>query len=229
MEKRIAGALLSIGAVFLRPEEPFTWASGIKSPIYCDNRLTLTAPEVRDQVENGLMEIIRREYPDVDALMGTSTAGIAHAAIVAHMMHLPMGYVRGGNKDHGRQNRIEGKLEKGQKVVVVEDLISTGGSVIEVVDALREAGAEVLGIASIFTYGMQKGLDRLAAANVKNVSLSNFDVLAQVAAEKGYIRPEQVERLIRFRNNPGDESWQQPRRRKLDAQLRRRAHAQTSS
>ncbi len=207
MEKRIAGALLSIGAVFLRPEEPFTWASGIKSPIYCDNRLTLTAPEVRDQVENGLMEIIRREYPDVEVLMGTSTAGIAHAAIVAHMMHLPMGYVRGGNKDHGRQNRIEGKLEKGQKVVVVEDLISTGGSVIEVVDALREAGAEVLGIASIFTYGMQKGLDRLAAANVKNVSLSNFDVLAEVAAEKGYIRPEQVERLIRFRNNPGDESW----------------------
>ena len=207
MEKRIAGALLSIGAVFLRPEEPFTWASGIKSPIYCDNRLTLTAPEVRDQVENGLMETIRREYPDVEVLMGTSTAGIAHAAIVAHMMHLPMGYVRGGNKDHGRQNRIEGKLEKGQKVVVVEDLISTGGSVIEVVDALREAGAEVLGIASIFTYGMQKGLDRLAAANVKNVSLSNFDVLAEVAVEKGYIRPEQVERLIRFRNNPGDESW----------------------
>ena len=207
MEKQIAGALLSIGAVFLRPEEPFTWASGIKSPIYCDNRLTLTAPEVRDQVENGLMEVIRREYPDVEVLMGTSTAGIAHAAIVAHMMHLPMGYVRGGNKDHGRQNRIEGKLEKGQKVVVVEDLISTGGSVIDVVEALREAGAEVLGIASIFTYGMQKGLDRLAAANVKNVSLSNFDVLAEVAAEKGYIRPEQVERLIRFRNNPGDESW----------------------
>ena len=207
MEKQIAGALLSIGAVFLRPEEPFTWASGIKSPSYCDNRLTLTAPEVRDQVENGLMEIIRREYPDVEVLMGTSTAGIAHAAIVAHMMHLPMGYVRGGNKDHGRQNRIEGKLEKGQKVVVVEDLISTGGSVIDVVEALREAGAEVLGIASIFTYGMQKGLDRLAAAGVKNVSLSNFDVLVQVAAEKGYIRPEQVERLIRFRNNPSDESW----------------------
>ena len=201
MEKQIAGALLSIGAVFLRPEEPFTWASGIKSPIYCDNRLTLTAPEVRDQVENGLMEVIRHEYPDVEVLMGTSTAGIAHAAIVAHMMHLPMGYVRGGNKDHGRQNRIEGKLEKGQKVVVVEDLISTGGSVIDVVEALREAGAEVLGIASIFTYGMQKGLDRLAAAGVKNVSLSNFDVLVQVAAEKGYIRPEQVERLIRFRNN----------------------------
>ena len=207
MEKQIAGALLSIGAVCLRPEEPFTWASGIKSPIYCDNRLTLTAPEVRDQVENGLMEVIRREYPDVEVLMGTSTAGIAHAAIVAHMMHLPMGYVRGGNKDHGRQNRIEGKLEKGQKVVVVEDLISTGGSVIDVVEALREAGAEVLGIASIFTYGMQKGLDRLAAAGVKNVSLSNFDVLVQVAAEKGYIRPEQVERLIRFRNNPSDESW----------------------
>ena len=207
MEKQIAGALLSIGAVFLRPEEPFTWASGIKSPIYCDNRLTLTAPEVRDQVENGLMEVIRREYPDVEVLMGTSTAGIAHAAIVAHMMHLPMGYVRGGNTDHGRQNRIEGKLEKGQKVVVVEDLISTGGSVIDVVEALREAGAEVLGIASIFTYGMQKGLDRLAAAGVKNVSLSNFDVLVQVAAEKGYIRPEQVERLIRFRNNPSDESW----------------------
>ena len=207
MEKQIAGALLSIGAVFLRPEEPFTWASGIKSPIYCDNRLTLTAPEVRDQVENGLMEVIRREYPYVEVLMGTSTAGIAHAAIVAHMMHLPMGYVRGGNKDHGRQNRIEGKLEKGQKVVVVEDLISTGGSVIDVVEALREAGAEVLGIASIFTYGMQKGLDRLAAAGVKNVSLSNFDVLVQVAAQKGYIRPEQVERLIRFRNNPSDESW----------------------
>ncbi len=207
MEKTIAGALLSIGAVFLRPEEPFTWASGIKSPIYCDNRLTLTAPDVRDQVENGLMEIIRREYPDAEVLMGTSTAGIAHAAIVAHMMHLPMGYVRGGNKDHGRQNRIEGKLEKGQKVVVVEDLISTGGSVIEVVDALREAGAEVLGIASIFTYGMQKGLDRLAEAHVKNVSLSNFDVLAQVAADTGYIRPEQVEKLIRFRNAPSDESW----------------------
>ena len=207
MEKQIAGALLSIGAVFLRPEEPFTWACGIKRPIYCDYRLTLTAPEVRDQVENGLMEVIRREYPDVEVLMGTSTAGIAHAAIVAHMMHLPMGYVRGDNKDHGRQNRIEGKLEKGQKVVVVEDLISTGGSVIDVVEALREAGAEVLGIASIFTYGMQKGLDRLAAAGVKNVSLSNFDVLVQVAAEKGYIRPEQVERLIRFRNNPSDESW----------------------
>ncbi len=207
MERSIAKALLSIGAVFLRPEEPFTWASGIKSPVYCDNRLTLTAPEVRDQVENGLMETIRREYPAVEVLMGTSTAGIAHAAIVAHMMRLPMGYVRGGSKDHGRQNRIEGKLEKGQKVVVVEDLISTGGSVIDVVDALREAGAEVLGIASIFTYGMQKGFDRLAAANVKNVSLSNFDALVRAAAETGYIRPEQVERLLRFRDNPSDESW----------------------
>ena len=209
MEKQIAGALLSIGAVFLRPEEPFTWASGIKSPIYCDNRLTLTAPEVRDQVENGLMEVIRREYPDVEVLMGTSTAGIAHAAIVAHMMHLPMGYVRGGNKDHGRQNRIEGKLEKGQKVVVVEDLISTGGSVIDVVEALREAGAEVLGIASIFTYGMLKGVERLAEANVKNVSLSNLDVLVEVAAKEGYIAEEDVDRLLKFRDNPSDESWMQ--------------------
>ncbi|MCI6376929.1 MAG: orotate phosphoribosyltransferase [Clostridiales bacterium] len=207
MERQIAKALLSIGAVFLRPEQPFTWASGIKSPIYCDNRLTLTAPEVRDQVENGLMEAIKREYPQAEALMGTSTAGIAHAAIVAHMMRMPMGYVRGGNKDHGRQNRIEGKLEAGQKVVVVEDLISTGGSVIEVVEALREAGAEVLGVASIFTYGMRKGVERLAAANVKNVSLCNFDVLAEVAAETGYIKPEQVERLLRFRDNPSDESW----------------------
>ncbi len=207
MEKQIAKALLSIGAVFLRPEEPFTWASGIKSPIYCDNRLTLTAPEVRTQVETGLAEVIRREYPEVEVLMGTSTAGIAHAAIVAHMMNLPMGYVRGGAKDHGRGNQIEGKLKKGQKVVVVEDLISTGGSVIEVVDVLRAAGAEVLGIASIFTYGMQKGLDRLLAANVKNVSLSNFDVLAGVAAETGYIRPGQVEKLMMFRNNPSDESW----------------------
>ena len=207
MEKQIAKALLSIGAGFLRPEEPFTWASGIKSPIYCDNRLTLTAPEVRTQVETGLAEVIRREYPEVEVLMGTSTAGIAHAAIVAHMMNLPMGYVRGGAKDHGRGNQIEGKLKKGQKVVVVEDLISTGGSVIEVVDVLRAAGAEVLGIASIFTYGMQKGLDRLLAANVKNVSLSNFDVLAGVAAETGYIRPGQVEKLMMFRNNPSDESW----------------------
>ena len=206
-EQTIAHDLLSIGAVFLRPDEPFTWASGIKSPIYCDNRLTLTAPAVRTHVEEGLVDLICKHYPDVEVLMGTSTAGIAHAAIVGHLMGLPMGYVRSGNKDHGRGNRIEGKLEAGQKVVVVEDLISTGGSVIDVVEALREAGAEVLGIASIFTYGMQKGLDRLAAAGVKNVSLSNFDVLVQVAAEKGYIRPEQVERLIRFRNNPSDESW----------------------
>ena len=207
MEKRIAKDLLSIGAVFLRPDEPFTWASGIKSPIYCDNRLTLTAPTVRDDVENGLAETIKREYPQCEVLMGTSTAGIAHAAITAHLMNLPMGYVRSGAKDHGRANQIEGKLEKGQKVVVVEDLISTGGSVIEVVNVLIAAGAEVLGIASIFTYGMQKGLVRLAEANVKNISLSNFDVLVEVAAEEGYIAKEDIERLIAFRNNPSDESW----------------------
>jgi len=205
--KNIAHDLLSIRAVFLRPEQPFTWASGIKSPIYCDNRLTLTAPEVRTHVEKGLMETIKEHYPEVEVLMGTSTAGIAHAAITGHMMNLPMGYVRSGAKDHGRGNQIEGKLEKGQKVVVVEDLISTGGSVIEVVEALREAGAEVLGIASIFTYGMKKGIDRLAAANVKNVSLSNLDTLVEVAAEEGYIQPEDCERLIKFRNNPSDESW----------------------
>ena len=204
---QIAKDLLKIKAVFFRPEEPFTWASGIKSPVYCDNRLTLTAPEVRDDVENGLATLIKENYPDAEVLMGTSTAGIAHAAITAHLMGLPMGYVRSGAKDHGRQNRIEGKLEKGQKVVVVEDLISTGGSVIDVVDALREAGAEVLGIVSIFTYGMQKGLDRLAAANVKNVSLTNFDCIAEVAADDGYIKPEDVQRLIAFRNNPSDESW----------------------
>lgn len=207
MEKRIAKDLLSIGAVFLRPDEPFTWASGIKSPIYCDNRLTLTAPAVRNDVENGLAETIRREYPQCEVLMGTSTAGIAHAAITAHLMNLPMGYVRSGAKDHGRANQIEGKLEKGQKVVVVEDLISTGGSVIEVVNVLRAAGAEVLGIASIFTYGMKKGLARLTEADVKNVSLSNFDVLVEVAAEEGYIAKEDIERLIAFRNNPSDESW----------------------
>ena len=207
MEKLIAKDLLSIQAVFFRPEEPFTWASGIKSPVYTDNRLTLTAPEVRTHVEEGLAELIRKNYPDVEVLMGTSTAGIAHAAIVGHIMNLPMGYVRSGSKDHGRQNQIEGKLLPGQKVVVVEDLISTGGSCIEVVNVLREAGAEVLGIVSIFTYGMQKGLDRLAAANVKNVSLTNFDVIAQVAADEGYIRPEDVKRLIAFRNNPSDESW----------------------
>ena len=205
--KNIAHDLLSIRAVFLRPEQPFTWASGIKSPIYCDNRLTLTAPEVRTHVEKGLMDVIKEHYPEVEVLMGTSTAGIAHAAITGHVMQLPMGYVRSGAKDHGRGNQIEGKLEKGQKVVVVEDLISTGGSVIEVVEALREAGAEVLGIASIFTYGMKKGLDRLAAANVKNVSLSNLDTLVEVAAEEGYIQKEDCERLIKFRNNPSDESW----------------------
>jgi orotate phosphoribosyltransferase len=207
MEKLIAKDLLSIRAVFFRPEEPFTWASGIKSPVYCDNRLTLTAPKVRNDVESGLAQLIKENYPDVEVLMGTSTAGIAHAAITAHLMDLPMGYVRSGAKDHGRQNQIEGKLEAGQKVVVVEDLISTGGSVIEVVNVLREAGAEVLGVVSIFTYGMQKGLDRLAVANVKNISLTNFDVIAQVAADEGYIKPEDVQRLIAFRNNPSDESW----------------------
>ena len=207
ISKKIAKDLLKIQAVFLSPDKPFTWASGIKSPVYCDNRLTLTAPEVRTDVETGLKELIEENYPEAEVLMGTSTAGIAHAAITAHLMGLPMGYVRSGNKDHGRQNRIEGKLEKGQKVVVVEDLISTGGSVIEVVDALREAGAEVLGIVSIFTYGMKKGLERLAAADVKNVSLTNLDVLSEVAAQEGYIKPEDVNRLIAFRNNPSDESW----------------------
>lgn len=207
LEKLIAKDLLSIKAVFFRPEEPFTWASGIKSPVYCDNRLTLTAPKVRDDVENGLATLIKENYPEVEVLMGTSTAGIAHAAIVGHIMNLPMGYVRSGAKDHGRQNQIEGRLEKGQKVVVVEDLISTGGSVIEVVNVLREAGAEVLGVVSIFTYGMQKGLDRLKEANVKNVSLSNFDAIAEVAAEENYIKQDDVKRLIAFRNNPSDESW----------------------
>lgn len=207
MQKKVAKALLSIGAVFFRPEEPFTWASGIKSPVYCDNRLILTAPEHRNVVESAIAETVKNVYPECEVLMGTSTAGIAHAAIAAHLLGMPMGYVRSGNKDHGRQNRIEGKLEKGQKVVVVEDLISTGGSVIDVVDALREAGAEVLGIVSIFTYGMQKGIDRLAAADVKNVSLTNFDVIAEVAAEEGYIKPEDIARLIKFRNNPSDESW----------------------
>lgn len=207
MKKEIAKDLLSIGAVFLRPEEPFTWASGIKSPIYCDNRLTLTAPEVRGHIENGLAKLIQKEYPDCEILMGTSTAGIAHAAITAHIMDLPMGYVRSGSKDHGRQNQIEGKLEKGQKTVVVEDLISTGGSVIEVVEALRAAGAEVLGIVSIFTYGMKKGLERLADAKVKNVSLTDFDAVVQTAAKEGYIEKEAVERLIKFRDNPSDESW----------------------
>ena len=206
-EKLIAKDLLSIKAVFFRPDEPFTWASGIKSPVYCDNRLTLTAPEVRNHVEKGLKGLIEQHFPDVQVVMGTSTAGIAHAAITAHLMGLPMGYVRSGSKDHGRKNQIEGRLEKGQKVVVVEDLISTGGSVIEVVKVLREAGAEVLGVVSIFTYGMKKGLERLAAENIENFSLSNFDAIAQVAAEEGYIAPENVARLIAFRNNPEDESW----------------------
>ncbi|MDY3282284.1 orotate phosphoribosyltransferase [Dysosmobacter sp.] len=209
IEKTIAHDLLSIGAVFLRPDEPFTWASGIHSPIYCDNRLTLTAPEVRTHVETGLVDLICKYYPDVEVLMGTSTAGIAHAAIVGHMMGLPMGYVRSGNKDHGRQNRIEGRLEPGQKVVVVEDLISTGGSCIEVVEALREAGAQVLGIASIFTYGLQKGIDRMAAAQVVNHSLSNFDAVCEVAAAEGKIRPEDIDRLKKFRSTPSDESWMQ--------------------
>lgn len=203
----IANDLLKIKAVFFRPDEPFIWASGIKSPVYCDNRLTLTAPEVRNDVENSLAAVVKEYYPEAEVLMGTSTAGIAHAAITAHILGMPMGYVRSGAKDHGRQNRIEGKLEKGQKVVVIEDLISTGGSVIEVVDALREAGAEVLGIASIFTYGMKKGIERLAQANVKNISLTNFDCIANVAAETGYIKPEDVKRLIAFRDDPSDEAW----------------------
>ncbi|MEE1090326.1 MAG: orotate phosphoribosyltransferase [Paludibacteraceae bacterium] len=207
MEKQIAKDLLSIQAVFLRPEQPFTWASGIKSPIYCDNRLTLTSVEVRNHVEAGLTEIVRTKFPEAEVLMGTSTAGIAHAAITATILNMPMGYVRSGAKDHGRGNQIEGRLEKGQKVVVIEDLISTGGSCIEVVNVLREAGAEVLGVASIFTYGMKKGLDRMAEANVINYSLSNLDTLVEVAAEEGYIKAEDKERLIKFRNNPSDESW----------------------
>ena len=207
MDKLIAKDLLSIKAVFFRPEQPFTWASGIKSPVYCDNRLTLTSTKVRLDVESSLAELVKKHFPQAEVLMGTSTAGIAHAAITAHLLDLPMGYVRSGAKDHGRQNQIEGKLEKGQKVVVVEDLISTGGSVIEVVNVLREAGAEVLGVVSIFTYGMKKGLERLKEANVINYSLTNFDVIVDVAAEEGYIKPEDKERLIKFRNNPQDESW----------------------
>ena len=203
----IAKDLLKIKAVFFRPEEPFTWASGIKSPVYCDNRLTLSDVAVRADVENGLAALVKQYYPQAEALFGTSTAGIAHAAITAHLLGLPMGYVRSGAKDHGRKNQIEGKLLPGQKVVVVEDLISTGGSVIEVVNILRESGAEVLGIVSIFTYGMQKGIDRLAAAEAENHSLTNFDVIAAVAAEEGYIKPTDVERLIAFRNCPSDESW----------------------
>lgn len=207
LKELIAKDLLKIKAVFFRPEEPFTWASGIKSPVYCDNRLTLTAPEVRTDVEKGLAKLVKEYYPEAEVLMGTSTAGIAHAAITAHLLDMPMGYVRSGAKDHGRQNQIEGRLEKGEKVVVVEDLISTGGSVIEVVNVLREAGAEVLGVVSIFTYGMQKGIDRLKEADVKNVSLTDFDHIAEVAAQEGYIKPEDIKKLIAFRNNPSDESW----------------------
>ena len=205
--KLIAADLLKIKAVFLSPEEPFIWASGIKSPVYCDNRLTLTAPEVRDDVENAIAETVKKHYPDAEVLMGTSTAGIAHAAIAAHILHMPMGYVRSGSKDHGRRNRIEGRLEKGQKVVIIEDLISTGGSVIDVADALREAGAEVLGIVSIFTYGMKKGIERLSAAKLKNISLTDFDCIPYAASEMGYIKPEDIKRLIAFRNDPSDESW----------------------
>lgn len=206
-KETIAKDLLSIKAVFLKPQDPFTWASGIKSPIYCDNRLTLSFPKVRSDVENGLAEAVKKYYPDADVLMGTSTAGIAHAAITATILDMPMGYVRSGHKDHGRQNQIEGKLEKGQKVVVIEDLISTGGSVLEVVDVLREAGAEVLGIISIFTYGLQKGIDRLAAANVENHSLSDFGTLVKVAAEEVYIKPEEVDKLHAFISNPSDPAW----------------------
>ena len=206
-KETIAKDLLSIKAVFLKPQDPFTWASGIKSPIYCDNRLTLSFPKVRSDVENGLAEAVKKYYPDADVLMGTSTAGIAHAAITATILDMPMGYVRSGHKDHGRQNQIEGKLENGQKVVVIEDLISTGGSVLEVVDVLREAGAEVLGIISIFTYGLQKGIDRLAAANVENHSLSDFGTLVKVAADEGYIKPEEVDKLHAFISNPSDPAW----------------------
>ena len=206
-EKDVAKGLLSIKAVFFRPDEPFTWASGIKSPVYCDNRLTLTAPEVRTLIENSIADVIKEEYPEADVIMGTATAGIAHAAIAAHILGLPMGYVRSGVKDHGRGNQIEGQLNKGDKVVIVEDLISTGGSVIDAATALRNAGAEVLGIVSIFTYGMQKGLDRLAQENLKNISLTNFDVISEVAVDESYIRPEDRERLIAFRNNPSDEGW----------------------
>lgn len=207
MKNEIAKALLSIEAVFLKPEDPFTWASGIKSPIYCDNRLTLTAPAIRTQIEEALVQTIKTHFPDCEVVMGTSTAGIAHAAIVGHLMNLPMGYVRGSAKDHGRTNQIEGRLSPGQKVVVIEDLISTGGSAVETVEVLRSAGAEVLGIASIFTYGMQKGLDKMADHKVKNVSLCDLDVLVEVAADTGYIKEIDKDRIIRFRNNPSDEGW----------------------
>ena len=207
MQQKIAKSLLEIGAVFLRPDEPFTWASGIKSPIYCDNRLILTAPKVRTEVENCLAETITAHFSDCEVLMGTATAGIAHAAIAASILNLPMGYVRSGSKEHGRQNQIEGRLEHGQKVVVVEDLISTAGSSIEVVEVLRSAGAEVLGIVSIFTYGMKKGVENLAKADIKNVSLTNFDTLVEVAAKEGFIEEKDIERLLKFRENPSDESW----------------------
>ncbi len=207
IKTQIAKDLLKIKAVFFRPEEPFTWASGIKSPVYCDNRLILTSPEARNDVEQAIADTVKCEYPEAEVLMGTSTAGIAHAAIAGHILGMPMGYVRSSAKDHGRQNQIEGRLEPGQKVVVIEDLISTGGSVIEVVNVLREAGAEVLGVVSIFTYGMKKGLERLAEAGVKNISLTDFDCIAEIAAQDGYIKPEDVARLIAFRNNPSDESW----------------------
>lgn len=207
VKEKIAKDLLKIKAVFFRPEQPFIWASGIKSPVYCDNRLTLTSPQVRTDVENALAAVIKKEYPEAEVLMGTSTAGIAHAAITAHILGMPMGYVRSGAKDHGRQNRIEGKLEKNEKAVVVEDLISTGGSVLEVVEALREAGAEVLGVVSIFTYGMKKGVERLQAAGVKNFSLCDFDTIVKIAAEENYVRAEDVQKLIAFRDNPSDESW----------------------
>ena len=203
----IAKALLSIRAVFLRPDDPFTWASGIKSPIYCDNRLTLSYPEVRTLIDEALAEKAKELYPDVEMLMGTSTAGIAHAAIAADRLGIPMGYVRGSAKDHGRQNQIEGRCEPGTKVVVIEDLISTGGSVLECVDPLREIGANVLGVVSIFTYGMQRGLDRLAADDVTNTSLCDLDTLVDVAVEEGYIKPEDKDRLLKFRDNPSDESW----------------------
>lgn len=207
VKKKIAKDLLAIKAVFFRPAEPFVWASGIKSPVYCDNRLTLSDVSVRNDVENAIAETVKNEFPDAEILMGTSTAGIAHAAIAAHIMGIPMGYVRSGNKDHGRCNRIEGKLEQGQKTVVIEDLISTGGSVIETVEALREVGADVLGVVSIFTYGMQKGIDRLKEADVKNVSLTDFDCIAEVAVEENYIDEKDVKRLLKFRDNPSDESW----------------------
>ena len=207
LNTQVAKGLLSIGAVFLSPDKPFTWASGIKSPVYCDNRLTLTAPEVRDVIEQGIAETVRARFPEAQVLMGTSTAGIAHAAIAGHILGMPMGYVRGSAKDHGRANRIEGKLEKGQKVVVIEDLISTAGSAIECVSALREAGAEVLGIISIFTYGMKKGKERLAENGIENISLCDLDTLVETAVEEGRIGREDRERILRFRDNPSDESW----------------------